>query len=160
MWLNRQWPQQEKEEDLELAGGGLRKTSWRNKARAEPWRYPAAPRTKEASIEMQENRLALGRGPVMLAACTERHTYGEREEMVEEGGALQGISPTVEGVYFLTRLQNTSMLIVHTRFMSYQIIPEINWRQKKLSTKPAYLSWKMLRAEEIRSRKTGRREQM
>lgn len=96
-------------------------------------------------------------------ACSmHRKTYirGEREEMVEEGGALQGISPTVEGVYFLTRLQNTSMLIVHTRFMSYQIIPEINWRQKKLSTKPAYLSWKMLRAEEIRSRKTGRREQM
>jgi hypothetical protein len=44
--------------------------------------------------------------------------------------------------------------------MPYQIIPEINWRPKKLSTKPAYLSCEMLRVEEIRSRKTGRREQM
>jgi hypothetical protein len=34
---------------------------------------------------MQENRLALGRGPAVLAALIERH-MGEREEMVEEGG--------------------------------------------------------------------------
>ena len=49
---------------------------------------------------MQENRLALGRGPEVLAALIERHR-GEREEMVEERGALQGISPTVEGIYLL-----------------------------------------------------------
>jgi hypothetical protein len=41
---------------------------------------------------MQENRLALGRGPEVLAALIERHR-GEREEMVEEGGPYKGFLP-------------------------------------------------------------------
>lgn len=41
---------------------------------------------------MQENRLALGRGAAVLAACPERHRW-EREEMIEEGGPYKGFLP-------------------------------------------------------------------
>lgn len=89
------------------------------------------------------------------ACSTHRKTYRGEGRDGRGRGALQGISPTVEGIYLLKCLQKTLMWIVHTRFMPYQIIPEMNWRQKKLSTKPAYWAEKCW---ELKKSGAGRQE--
>lgn len=102
---------------------------------------------------------AEGRSSLWCSQHAQKDNTGRegKDDRRRVGGPLQELSSTVEGdISLLKSLQNTPIGRVHIRFMSCQITPEINWRQKKLSMKLPTSAEKCWGLRKIAARWEGR----